>query len=837
MADLSRFGDVQVVTSARDRILQRFSSGKKDGIDTSLALSRTMDEYFERCLHPLVRPDCGWAVVAVGSYGRRELTFSSDVDCILLHRQGEPRKAVSVLEQSVLELWNAGIHASVAIYRIDRADRLARKDDRVLATLLDRRSLLGDAMVLEELSSRLNRVSMTRVRRFARFLEEEGDGRTHDRHLDLFGAEPDIKLGHGGLRDLATIGWLLALARPLLTRRVSGTTRRLSRAVDHTGIRSAQLVDARRILLSARHYLGGIRGLRRECLTREAAARRNFGPALYRSRVEVACIRDGLLNAVAADSPRRFRGLSEGFGISRGMMCEFDPISSGFTETELLRRLTVSLDLGLVLTPAMACDFRISEESRQKGSVLDLLDRPGVGEAIEWLHRYGLLSRFVPGFVQVEGLVPGDEIHEFTVDRHSVLVVKALSELLDHSASLPPGTEGRLDPGSLQRAPLLLAALLHDIGRASGPPHEVTGSRKAMTSCLHMGLDRVQADLVRVLCLDHMVLPEASVGLDCEDPSVQTQFADSLESTQRLDMLLVLAIADMRSLGPGVETGFREELLVRAWRSIRERMEGQAGLEATRTSAEKRREVLTSRVARQARPDTWLQSIVRELPTRFLTAFDESTLWKHLLMLEEARKSGPLSLIRRHSTRNVYDLTYVGSDDTGILSRITGRLTLEGLSIQEARIFSLPGRLVLDSFRLLDTSGRILASQRQKERVSRLVVDTTEETEINRIVTTRMGSTLKALGGEIVADVDNGASESATLFRITGPDSPGLLHMVAHILFLFGIEVTGAIVTTEAGRVHDTFFTELRSGGGKVTDPEIIRNVLRTVSGLGNPVT
>ncbi|NOZ00916.1 MAG: hypothetical protein GXP54_03385, partial [Deltaproteobacteria bacterium] len=341
------------------------------------------------------------------------------------------------------------------------------------------------------------------------------------------------------------------------------------------------------------------------------------------------------------------------------------------------------------------------------------------------------------------------------------------------------------------------------------------------------------------LCLKHMVLPDASTGLDCDDPSVQDTLVASIGSPKRLDMLLLLAIADMRSLGLRMETGFREELLTRAWRQVRERMLGLADMQATVTTAQKRRKALLARipetVTRNEHPNEyteWISSFINQLPTRFLSAFNTSTLWRHIEMLDESRGKGPLSRISRRRAAGVYDLTYVGPDEAGLLAGITGRLALEGLSIQEARIFSLPGRLVLDSFRIVDTSGRILNRASQRERIAGLVTRFPKDPEISRSVRRRLGPIMRSLAGEVVADLDNQASERGSILRVTGPDAPGLLHMVADILHRFEIEVFGAIVTTEAGMVRDTFFTEQR--GGKVTDPDTIRAVLRAISLLGS---
>jgi len=826
----------RTVSEGRQAAIDDFAIGKTGGRDTSIALTRQMDRYLLGNIGPCASSDGGWAVTAVGSYGRSELSFGSDVDCMLLHVGPEPRHAVRKLEQSVRELWNTGIRASVAVYRLDRALNMARRDDRVLSSLLDRRPLFGGPSVLASIERRLGYLGRTRMRRFARFLEDEGDRRAHDRNQDLFASEPDIKTGRGCLRDLASIGWLVHLADLVPADSSSVFFRRVRQAAVNARGRRKPLDAALETLLSVRHHMGGVLGARRECLTRSVAPGKDFGPDLCRARVEVSCVREALIDAFVRDGPRPRRGLPAGCLTTRGVLYVPDPVRAGSDPMRLLEILSAALPTGLAPEPAMACAARsVPWRSSTGGQALvELLCQPSCGEALTWLHRFGLLPSLLPALSDAEGLVPGDEIHAYTVDRHSVMAAGNMARLLDGEAELPQGTDERLPLERLERVPLLLAALLHDVGKAMGPPHMVNGSRKAHGASLRLGLSRDQAKMVRFLCLKHMVLPEASTGLDCEDPTVQSRLAESLESSVMLDGCFLLAIADMRSLGPDVDTGFREELLARTWHSVRTHMEGQSGSEASRATAIKRRDQLIRRMERSAHTGTWASTFVADLPHRFLTAFDSATLWSLVRMLRESRASGSRASIRALRARGSYDVTWAGPDDLGLLSSITGSLALEGLSIQEARIFTLPGRLVLDRFRVSDTSGRILSSRSQRERVSDLVAGAARDRSIHGRVVSRMGSTLRALEGEYVAEMDNGASERGTVLRVTGPDAPGLLHLVAHILFIRGIDVTGAIVTTEAGIVQDIFFTETGGDGGKVTDPETIRRVLRAITHLGD---
>ncbi len=828
------------VARSRSRALKRFCSGLSDGPATAAALSRALDCFFANVLAPWAAPDCGFALFALGSYGRSGMSLHSDVDCLLLHSGAEPRGAVQAVSAAVRALWDAGVRARVAVYSPARARRLAASDERVLASLLDHRFLVGSPEAIAELREVLAGLPDRHVRRLARLILREDEARTGTRHQDLFAAEPDVKTGQGGLRDLAALGWFRRWSglgtHPLLARPpVRAVLREVAR-------RDAVLEQARATLLTARLLLD-VAGLPRDRFTREAAwilDRRKtprYVPGDFERDLAVARMQvSGLLRALV--------------GAVLGRTAPPDPRDDLAVQIALSRkRRAWASPVLLPLSSATNLPQRVFPQATR--AFLQVLESPRPRPALETLLRAGVLHRVVPGFHRTVGHVPGDEVHAFTLDRHLVLAAAGVADIVDGVAPSPAGTAAAIHTGRRHRLPLLLAALLHDLGktaagRTSGsgrPAHPEIGARLARVAALKLGLPREQADLVAFLCRHHMVLPEASTTLDCESPEVLDRLARILGDPQRLDLVMLLGMADMRSLGPETATTFREALLGRAWSALRRRLVTGEGVDGWGVEAEARRTRLLAWSSGLAPGSDWRDGLIRSLPERLLMALDPDRLASYLVAFEAVRDRGPRLIVETVGSPGCpsldFEVTYLGHDEMGLLSRLSGAMTLQGLSIQEARIFSigtggftaLP--LVLDQFRVTDPGGILDGSPDARQSLADRILATASDPAVARRVQGRLGAVLRSRTGAMQAEVDNTSLPDRTVFRVAGPDAPGLLHMLADILYRHGINVTGAIVTTEAGTARDTFFGEWAASGGKVLDPEVIRKVLRAISQLG----
>lgn len=767
------FSKSQVLRSEAERIaktraglLEALFEGGSSATHVARLWSKALDRFFRKVLKSFDHDD--WALLALGSYGRRSLSFSSDVDCLLLCRNRPKKRLIEALSEGVRCLWDVNVTARVASYSIKGASRLARQDLRVFAALLDQRVILGNKALLAELSEALDFGSLREGLR--QVLAREDQKRISNRYLDLYAAEPDLKTSQGGLRDLAAISWLSRKSIWTSYLRVS-TPLPLQNS-------PSDLKEALEPLLLGRFllYRLGYRGTR---LTREAME------GVERLGVP---------------------------GLNVDHFCR---------QLAVARRLIYS-----VLKPLL---YGRSAESldmpKTPKDLLETLSRPDPSPILEALLDSSALFSLVPGLERALGVVPGDDVHAFTLDRHLVLTACKAAEVLDRTQV--PYVEA-LQAGQRARRELLLAALLHDIGRVGPPPHFETSSQVAKAAALKMGLGRKEAQLVSFLCRHHMELPEASCTLDFSSPTVALRLAQEIGSRDNLDLLFILGLADMRALGPQAPSAFREELLIRAWQAVRTALFDLSHSDPFARRAERRRKVLYRHC--QEEP---LKEVVALLPQSLLLSLDIKRLCLVVGALREVKEKGPKVFVEAVGGRakghpSTIDVTFVGIDERGLLSRLSGALTSLGLSIEEARIFTLPNGLVVDHFRALDPSSGSASPQE----LSRRLLEALTNPDLPNLVRRRLLTAFRPLAKEMVAEVDNTIMPGQTVIRVAGPDRPGLLHLLTDLFYREGLDITGAIVMTEGSVARDTFFVRTE-GGAKVEEPEKIRRLLRVVAKLG----
>ena len=808
---------VEGLVAARENAKGLVRSGAASGVRIAALLSDAADACLVSAIG--VRQAMGWAIFAVGSTGRRDLSFSSDLDYVLAYHRHEPTRIVEATAELVRALWDKRIRASVAVYDLDHLPELLGKDDKVFASILDQRFVAGDPDVV--LMPRIG--VRDRVVSFALFLADQDRERHLQPNLDLFAAEPDIKSCMGGLRDLASVGWLSKIASwPKARPRSRAALQRFADALRFVGRRTSSLQAAREALLLARHLLATVKGNPRERLTRDAIASLQAdglaGPHMQRrlelARMEVALQRALLLAPLVETRHQPVRFLGEEAVRCGQVAHPKDCAAIASDPARLLRFVRAAAARGLV--PGWEVAAAAVEAAPRPGAseaFTELLCAKGAGRSLTWLLETGLLWRFLPPLRRLLGVVPGDEVHAFTVGRHSTLVAEFISEALDGHGHLPAGAEAAMYSCRRQRDVLLLAALMHDLGKSRPGAHDQAGASLAEHAALYLGFGPEKARQVRDLCRLHMRLPMASVTLDCDDPAVARSLAQELHDL--LDPLLLLALADQRSLGARRSVTFRETLLLRAWKNAREALLGQAlGQEARRAAIAK------------AVGSTPVAEIALGLPDRYLLAFEDREILDHMALVAESLNHEPA--IRFRPTDGGFEAAYAGRDELGLLARISGAMFLMGLSIQEARVFGLPGRSVLDIFRVTDPGLRVLGTEEARQAAAiRLAQDIRDPS-----ISTRVRLRVKAFP-PVVADADNTASERFTTVRVCGPDAPGLLWRIADTFYRHGLGVAGAVVTTVGGEARDTFFVEWGAGGGKVTDPESIRRLVQALGETG----
>ena len=702
-------------------------------------------------------PETGAALVAVGGYGRQELAPCSDLDLVLLHEDGLD---IGGLAATVwYPLWDSGARVDHAVRALSDVERAATDDLRVMLGLLDVRHLAGDP----NLTLRLRADLLARWRRDARRrlpdlreLGRSGHRRTGElAHLSV----PDLKEAEGGLRD-ATV--LKALVATWLV------------DVPHTDLERSRLalLDVRDALhelagratdrIAPEHWddLGARLGLD-DALAAQVHVREHGRRLVHLSHLTWRRV-DGVLAEPAGrrGGPRRPRlepvapGVALAAGevvLDRGARPADDPLL-------LLRAVVAAAEHDALLAPATAA--RLAREAAplpapwpdaaRQLMVRLLAAGRGLRDVWETLEETGALDVLLPEWERIRLLPHASVVHRFTVDRHVVETCVEASALIRRVA--------RPDV-------LLLAALLHDIGKGGGTDHSVAGEPVARAVAERVGLDPAGVALVALLVRRHLLLAETATSRDVDDPATVALVAEAVGSVEALDLLLALTEADARATAP------------KAWSSWR------AGL--VTSLADRVRAALTSDAAPpDAGPPAGAHAV-------------------------EAARRGTVTIAVEPAGEGSR-VTVVASDRVGLLADVAGSLVLLRAPVRGARAWSEPGEGGADgvAVQVWDVARPDVDVAVLRQRYDAVLARTGDAV---RRLATAGAAPAGALDPAVVVRPE--ASAHATVLEVRAADRPGLVHVVCAALAGLDVAVRSAHVDTLGPPAVDVFYLQEPSAG------------------------
>jgi [protein-PII] uridylyltransferase len=356
-----------------------------------------------------------------------------------------------------------------------------------------------------------------------------------------------------------------------------------------------------------------------------------------------------------------------------------------------------------------------------------------------------------------------------------------------------------------------VAVLLHDIAKGRGGDHSELGAEIALDLCPRFGLTPEETETVSWLVLNHLLVSQTAFKRDIDDPKTILDIAETVQSPERLRLLLVLTVADMRAVGPKVWNGWKATLLRELYWRVAEVLAG--GLSVP----ERDTRVARARAAAAALLDD-LTDAEREhflslgYPGYWLS-FDPETHARHAHMIREAeRDAAPLTVRSRViEARAVTEVTVYCTDHPGLFSRIAGALAVAGASIVDARIHTMTNGMALDTFWVQDAAGGAFDAPHRLARLAVLIEQSLSgrlrlEAEIGKL--RREPARLRAVQIPPRVVIDNHASNSHTVIEVNGRDRPGLLHDVTAAISEQGLQIGSAHITTYGVRAVDVFYVK-----------------------------
>ena len=847
------------LATGRREIARRLRAEPGNGREAARAHAFLHDQIL-RLIYDLVctrMVDCpidNLALIGLGGTGRGEMAPYSDLDLMFLTEKPATPEQEGAAEAVLHLLWDLKLKVGHSMRSTAQLIALAKKDMTIRTAFLEARWLWGDEKLFDAAMRRFRKevVSGTAAEFVAAKLAERDE-----RHVKMgdsrYVVEPNVKDGKGGLRDLQTLYC------------IGKYVHRVERPADLVGAGLLTAAEfrrfdrAERFFWSVRCHLHLLAGRAEERLSfdyqRQIAEVMNYADRPGKSAVErfmqfyflnAKTVGDltGLFLAqldeqlgkkgfrFALPTIRRKPKRLGGFVLDRGRVSipsdEFfraDPV-------RLLELFAVAAREQLEVHPAAmraatrdaVLIDRSIRDSRQANAlfieILTCINRPET--VLRWMNEAGVFGRFVPDFGRVVAQMQFDMYHHYTVDEHSIRAIGLLAAIErgelkeDH-----PISTAILQKQIASRRALYVAVLLHDIAKGRGGDHSVIGAEIALKLCPRLGLDPAETETVSWLVRHHLLLSSTAFKRDLADPKTIEDFARQVQSPERLRLLLILTVVDIRAVGPGIWNEWKRTLLRTLFEAAEERL--RLGYKQNGRS-----EIVEERQKELARALGWKASAIRahskRLPDSYWLA--EPLAWQaanaRQVAEAEARigEARPNVVVDDDSESGATRVSIFTPDREGLFYRICAGLASAGANIIDARIHTTRDGMALDNLLVLDGQGKPYHDRRQRNRLARAVETALASAEPPPLPSAEPAKRTAAFDVAPSAAIAERASTRTTVVEVNARDRPALLAALAGAIHSQGHTIHSAHIATYGERAVDVFYLTAPSGT-KLSSEEI----------------
>ena len=801
------------------------------------------------------------AIVATGGFGRGLLAPGSDIDLLFLLPYKQTPWGESVAEYMLYLLWDLGLKVGHATRTVDQCIKLALSDHTILTALLDQRFIHGDAELHRELENRFwaEVVTTATARQFVEAKMAERDERHRRTGQSRYLVEPNIKDGKGGLRDLHTLHWLSMYLHG------EGPSKGLASAGVFTPAEMATFRRCETFLWSVRCHLHFLTGRPEERLTfdlqpvmAERLAYKTHGglrgverfmkhyfliakevgnlttilcSALEMQQLKSAPRINQLLNPVTWVTRRRIRRTTA-FRIDNDRLNISDPDVFRRDPLNLIRFFAVAEETGtffhpsavrLLRTSLRLIDDKLRNSPEANRIFLDLLtSRNNPEGTLRRMNEAGVLGRFIPEFGRVVSMMQFNMYHHYTVDEHLLRTVGQLSaiEKGQLAKALPLSTE--IIRTIQNRRALYVAAFLHDIGKGRYEDHSVLGARLARNLCPRLGLSAAETETVAWLIENHLVMSNIAQSRDLADPKTIRDFAEVVQSPERLKLLLLLTVADIRAVGPGTWNSWKGQLLRELY------WETEPLVAGGHTQVSRRERIAQAQALLRSELANWPADEVERFIQRHYDDYwlktDTRKQVEHARLIRRAEAEG-LRLATSYTSSpftGITELSILAPNHPRLLALFAGACAASGANIIGAHISTTRDGLALDTFLLQREFADEMDEARRMAQIARTIERALGgEVRIKDLMAKRKPAErrITAFTVEPEAIINNALSDQFSVIEVSGRDRPGLLYDLTSAISDLNLDITSAHITTYGEKAVDVFYvTDLT--GKKVTSEQ-----------------
>ncbi len=798
-----------------------------------------------------------FSLVAVGGYGRSELSLASDIDLMVLEKPRLLKDSKKPLIAFLTFLWDFGLEVGHSVRTVKKCRSEAKHDITVMTNIMESRLLCGNEKLYAEMRKATSQKKIWTTRKYftAKLIEQKTRHETYNDSESKL--EPNIKESPGGLRDIQMIGWVakhhfdnidlynlighkfltrdeynaLATGRNLLWRVRFAlhtiTQRREDRLLFEYQRNVAEMLgftgkDNTGIEAFMKMYFKTTREISR---LNEMLLQHFQEEIIYKSRSEkIVPIntrfqkRNNYIEAVNKNIFKRYPfALFELF-----LLSQQDPSIKGVRAStiRLIRR-----NLYLI-------DDNFRNDIRNRSLFMEIIKQPNkVGHKLRMMHRYGILGAYLPAFAAVEGLMQFDLFHIFTVDEHILNVIQNLRLF---------GTEAYKDKfpscyDIIKRLPkleiLYLAGLFHDIAKGRDGDHSKLGMKEALAFCKLHQMSDYDASIVAWLAEKHLVISKTAQREDIDDPAVILRFANEVRDQNHLNYLYVLTVADICGTNPAIWNSWKaalfENLYQRTLHQLRREHEKPI-LKKERIHATKQETLAL--IADKNIADVSIQDFWKTVDSEyFLRHNPDEIAWHTEGILKHKDTKQPFVCVKKNSSRGGSLIFVYIQDRKNIFATTTRTIEKLGLNVLDAKIITNRKNFTLDTFIVLKNDGApIRTNERCNEIKNRILNDLNATPGLSKQSKWIEKRQLKSFNLPTRVGFETDEKNNRTIMEVNTIDHPGVLSRIGMAMDRCGIKLQNAKIATYGERVEDIFYIQ-NDENMAITDPLKLQSLQDTI--------
>jgi len=774
-------------------------------------------------------------LVAVGGYGRNELLLSSDIDLMILQKPRLKKDTEQQLQTFLTFLWDFGLEVGHSVRTVKECKAEARKDITVITNIMESRFICGNEKLHDDMRKVTAANKIWPVKKFFEAKSEEQKLR-HEKYSDTTNKlEPNIKESPGGLRDIQMISWIAERQHGDLNIKTLIKQKFLTR-------------DEYKILTSGQHFLWRIRFAlhmitdRREDRLlfenqrkvsellgfkgKENKGIEAFMKLYFKTTREINRLNEILLQHFAEEIVykkrrekivainSRFQKRNDFIEVINKNTFKKYPLA--LLEMFLLMQQDPKIKgvkastIRLIRKHLYLIDTHFRKDITNRSLFLEIIKQPNqVGHKLMMMHRYGILSAYLPAFGKIEGLMQFDLFHIYTVDEHILSVIQnmRLFGTDEYKEKFPICNEITKTIPKLEL--LYLAGLFHDIAKGRGGDHAVLGTKDAKSFCKLHGLSNYDTELVSWLVENHLVMSQTAQREDLDDPAVIMNFANLVQNPTRLHYLHILTVADICGTNPELWNNWRGMLITSLYQRTLHLLRHDKNDPVLKKDwiANLKKEAL-SLIDFDACPKKNVLNLWQKVEDDyFLRHTADEIAWQTQGVLKHKDKSVPLVLVNKKTNRGNSLIFVHMPNSKNIFSTATSAIEKLGLNIVDARIITSNNGYILDTFAVLESDYTgIKTEERCNEVNSRIKKALTSIEEKPKPTSWVENRQIKNFNLPNLVKFETDSKNNRTVMEVNTTDRPGVLSRISAAMDLCGTNLQGAKITTYGERVEDIFY-------------------------------